>query len=195
VVVDSAETAKALLTKGQLRNRVTIIPLDKVSTKGVPDRAKKAAAQMAPGGAARVALELVGYDSELTSAMKYVFGSSFVCKVRPLTGQNRLARGTGALLSKYNDLPFCDGPSLYVLQDSATAKRLAFSREVGSRCITLDGDDFNPSGTLTGGSRRKGGSVLSKVQALCEAEATLLEHQKALHGAQSELNVSNIPIP
>ena len=82
VVVDSSETAKALLSRGQLRNRVTIIPLDKVSADGVPDRARKAAADMAPGGAAVVALELVGFDRELSAAMKYVFGSSFVCKVR-----------------------------------------------------------------------------------------------------------------
>ena len=31
VVVDSDATAKALLSNGQLRNRVTIIPLNKVS--------------------------------------------------------------------------------------------------------------------------------------------------------------------
>ena len=30
VVVDSDQTAKALLSKGRLRNRVTIIPLNKV---------------------------------------------------------------------------------------------------------------------------------------------------------------------
>ncbi len=33
VVVDSDATAKALLSNGQLRNRVTIIPLNKVRTK------------------------------------------------------------------------------------------------------------------------------------------------------------------
>ncbi len=32
VVVDSDTTAKALLSNGQLRNRVTIIPLNKVCT-------------------------------------------------------------------------------------------------------------------------------------------------------------------
>jgi len=35
-------------------------------------------------------------------------------------------------------------------QDASTAKALAFAREVKTRCVTLDGDDFNPSGTLTG---------------------------------------------
>lgn len=36
------------------------------------------------------------------------------------------------------------------VQDTGTAKKLAFSREVNSRCITLEGDDFNPLGLLTG---------------------------------------------
>ena len=35
-------------------------------------------------------------------------------------------------------------------QDSGTAKALAFHKEVATRCITLDGDDFNPGGLLTG---------------------------------------------
>ena len=34
VVVDSDATAKALLSNGQLRNRVTIIPLNKVRVQG-----------------------------------------------------------------------------------------------------------------------------------------------------------------
>jgi len=36
------------------------------------------------------------------------------------------------------------------LQDASTAKALAFNKDVRTRCITLDGDDFNPGGTLTG---------------------------------------------
>lgn len=60
-------------------------------------------------------------------------------------------------------LPACwlnvkDAALVLLLQDAGTAKKLAFSREVNTRCITLEGDDFNPGGTLTGGSRNKGGS-------------------------------------
>jgi chromosome segregation ATPase len=36
------------------------------------------------------------------------------------------------------------------LQDAGTAKTLAFHKDVRTRCITLEGDDFNPGGTLTG---------------------------------------------
>lgn len=124
VVVDTEATAKALLARGQLRNRVTIVPLNKVSARDIP-AAAAAAARGVAGDKAQPALELVGYDVELSAAMKYAFGGAFVCK------------------------------------DAATAKKLAFMREVNTRCITLDGDDFNPSGTLTGGSRNKSGSGAS----------------------------------
>ena len=39
---------------------------------------------------------------------------------------------------------------LQSLQDVGTAKTLAFNKDVRTRCITLEGDDFNPGGTLTG---------------------------------------------
>lgn len=34
----------------------------------------------------------------------------------------------------------------FVCEEAGTAKKLAFSREVNTRCITLEGDDFNPGG-------------------------------------------------
>lgn len=40
-----------------------------------------AAAQRVSNGSAQLALELVGYDQDLTAAMQYVFGNAFVCKV------------------------------------------------------------------------------------------------------------------
>lgn len=121
VVVDSEETAKALLSKGQLRNRVTIIPLNKISNRPIPNAVIEAGKKMV-GTKARPAIQFVGYNKELESAMQYVFGNCFIC------------------------------------DDSASAKKLAFTKEVGIRSVTMEGDDFNPGGTLTGGSRRKGPS-------------------------------------
>lgn len=121
VIVDNEQTAKSLLSGGNLRNRVTIIPLNKVTARTLPEEAKEVAKAIA-GEKATPAIELIGYDKDLSAAMNYAFGSSFVC------------------------------------QDSSTAKKLAFHKDVASRCVTLDGDDFNPSGTLTGGSRNKTGS-------------------------------------
>ncbi|KAA6425080.1 MAG: structural maintenance of chromosomes 2 [Trebouxia sp. A1-2] len=150
VVVDSDMTAKALLSNGQLRNRVTIIPLNKVKPH-VAAASVTAAAQRVSNGSAQLALELVGYDQDLTAAMQYVFGNAFVCK------------------------------------DSCTAKALAFHKEVRTRCITLEGDDFNPGGLLTGGSRNSTASILTRLHALAEAEQQLAGHSTALQQAQAAL--------
>ena len=121
VVVDTEQTAKALLSNGQLRSRVTIIPLNKVASRTIPAAAVGAAKKLV-GDKAQPAVQLVGFDGEIGAAMQYVFGSCFVC------------------------------------QDAGSAKKLAFTKEVGARCVTLDGDDFNPGGTLTGGSRNHNNS-------------------------------------
>ncbi|KAG1678186.1 hypothetical protein FOA52_016123 [Chlamydomonas sp. UWO 241] len=64
---------------------------------------------------------------------------------------------------------------VFVCQDAGTAKKLAFSREVSCRCVTLQGDDFNPSGLLTGGSRAKQGGLLARISELHAAEGRLGE--------------------
>ena len=64
---------------------------------------------------------------------------------------------------------------------------MAFDRAVQTRCITLEGDDFNPGGTLTGGSRAGGSSVLARLAQLTAAEEELGGHRAALAEAQSTL--------
>ena len=54
-----------------------------VSSRTAPAAAQSAAARLSRGKAA-LALELVGYDEDLSAAMKYAFGSAFVCKVSQL---------------------------------------------------------------------------------------------------------------
>ncbi|CAJ1978139.1 unnamed protein product [Sphenostylis stenocarpa] len=80
VVVDTENTGKQLLQNGNLRRRVTIIPLNKIQSHSVPSRIQQAAVRLVGKGNAEVALSLVGYEEELKSAMEYVFGSTFVCK-------------------------------------------------------------------------------------------------------------------
>ena len=69
-------------------------------------------------------------------------------------------------------------------QDATTAKAVAFHRDVMMKCVTHEGDMFDPSGTLTGGSRASGASVLAKLHALAEAEAALATRTAELTGAQ-----------
>lgn len=79
VVVDSEETGKALLEKGQLRRRVTIIPLNKIVDPTINPGVVRQAKSIASGADLHLALEIIGFQKQVESAMKYVFGGYLVC--------------------------------------------------------------------------------------------------------------------
>uniref|UniRef100_A0A7N0ZUI2 SMC hinge domain-containing protein n=1 Tax=Kalanchoe fedtschenkoi TaxID=63787 RepID=A0A7N0ZUI2_KALFE len=152
VVVDTETTGKQLLQNGDLRRRVTIIPLNKIQPNVVPPRAQQTTARLVGKENAELALSLVGYHEELKSAMEYVFGSTFVCKTLD------------------------------------AAKEVAFNREIRTPSVTLEGDIFQPSGLLTGGSRKGGGDLLRQIHALSDAEAKLSVHQKRLSEIEAKIS-------
>ncbi|KAL1160167.1 hypothetical protein V6Z11_A07G049500 [Gossypium hirsutum] len=154
VVVDTENTGKQLLQNGDLRRRVTIIPLKKIQPSTVHPRVHQAAMKLVGKENAKLALSLVGYDEELESAMEYVFGATFVCKTT----------------------------------DAAT--EVAFNREIRAPSVTLEGDIFQPSGLLTGGSRRGGGDLLRQLHDLAECESKLAGHQKRL--SEIEMKIADL---
>ncbi|URD77883.1 structural maintenance of chromosomes protein [Musa troglodytarum] len=151
VVVDTEYTGKQLLEFGELRRRVTIIPLNKIQSHIVPQRVQQAAARLVGEKNAQLALLLVGYDDEVKNAMAYVFGSTFVC------------------------------------QSIDAAKEVAFNRDTSVPSVTLEGDIFQPSGLLTGGSRKGGGELLKQLHALAEAESELNIHQRRLSEIEGKI--------
>jgi structural maintenance of chromosome 2 len=74
----------------------------------------------------------------------------------------------------------------FVCDDAASAKKVALGREVARRAVTLEGDDFNPAGVLTGGSRPSA-SVLTTLARLAEAEDALRSAEQRLSEADSAL--------
>ncbi|KAK1271748.1 Structural maintenance of chromosomes protein 2-2 [Acorus gramineus] len=152
VVVDTEETGKQLLKNGDLRRRVTIIPLNKIHSQTIPRGVQNAATQLVGKDNAEMALNLVEYNEEIKNAMAYVFGSTFVCKT------------------------------------SEAAKTVAFNRDVKTTSVTLEGDIFQPSGLLTGGSRKGGGELLGMLHALAENEAKLSFHQKRLSEIEARIS-------
>ncbi|CAN6468378.1 unnamed protein product [Victoria cruziana] len=152
VVVDSESTGKQLLEKGDLRKRVTIIPLNKIQSYMVPARVQHAASRLVGEGNAKLALSLVGYDEEVKNAMAFVFGSTFICR------------------------------------SMEAAKEVAFHRDICTPSVTLDGDIFQPSGLLTGGSRKGGGELLRQLHSLADAESKLLMHQNRLSEVEAEIS-------
>ncbi|KKA29617.1 hypothetical protein TD95_000684 [Thielaviopsis punctulata] len=147
VVVDTEVTGTQLLRGGKLRKRVTIIPLNKISTFRASAQAIATAQQLAPGKV-DLALTLVGYDAEVSAAMEYVFGNTLICA------------------------------------DANTAKRVTFDPNVRMRSITLEGDSYDPSGTLSGGSAPNSSGVLLTLQKLNTLTRTLKETEQTLHQLQ-----------
>lgn len=56
------------------------------------------------------------------------------------------------------------------------------------KSVTLEGDSFDPAGTLTGGSRPQGSSgILSKLSDINEVGQRLSEHKQQLQKIDGEL--------
>ncbi|XP_019410832.1 PREDICTED: structural maintenance of chromosomes protein 2 [Crocodylus porosus] len=79
IVVDTEVTGKKLLEKGELKQRYTIIPLNKIAAECIAEKTVKVAKSLVGADNAHLALSLVGYESELQKAMEYVFGTTLVC--------------------------------------------------------------------------------------------------------------------
>ncbi|CAK9181529.1 unnamed protein product [Ilex paraguariensis] len=78
--------------------------------------------------------------------------------------------------------------STFVCKTIDAAREVAFNREIGNPSVTLEGDIFQPSGLLTGGSRKGGGDLLRQLHALAEAESKLSFHQKCLSEIDAKIN-------
>ncbi|KAG0712441.1 Structural maintenance of chromosomes protein 2 [Chionoecetes opilio] len=152
VIVDTEDTGKKLLQKGQLQRRVTIIPLNKISGRCIDAHTVRQAEALVGRENVQAALSLVCYDSELHKAMEWVFGGAFVCK------------------------------------DMDAAKRVAFDRNITRKAITLDGDVFDPAGTLTGGARRQGGSILAQLDSMREFHNELNTKTQRLEEVKQQLH-------
>lgn len=153
--MDNEVTGKQLLKKGKLRSRVTIIPLNKINARMMDGKAVAHAKQKVGAANANLALSLVGYEEDVTAAMKYVFGNTMICK------------------------------------SGDEAKECAFNDKIRARSITLDGDVFDPSGTLTGGARSKGSGVLAQLEKLHAAQQELAELEAEAAELRQQLGVAS----
>lgn len=150
VVVDDERTASQLLERGRLRKRVTIIPLNKIATRTVNERIVRLAKSIAPNRV-ELALNLIGYEEEVTKAMEFIFGGSLICK------------------------------------DSETAKKVTFHPDIRTRSITLEGDVYDPEGTLSGGSRNFSNSLLLDIQRYNEVNMKIGGMEKNLQSVKDQI--------
>ncbi|KAF8581956.1 condensin complex subunit SMC2 [Ramaria rubella] len=84
-----------------------------------------------------------------------------------------------------NAMAYVFGDTL-ICDDATAAKAVTFNNAVGLKSVTLDGDVYDPSGTLSGGSAPSSSGLLIKVQELKEAGAHLEEAKRALRLLEKE---------
>ena len=74
-----------------------------------------------------------------------------------------------------------------VCADAETAKRVTFDPNVRMRSITLEGDAYDPSGTLSGGSSPNSSGVLVTLQKLNSLTRQLQEAERSLKEVQAQM--------
>lgn len=84
--------------------------------------------------------------------------------------------------------------SAIICNSPEIAKAIAFDPSIRNRTVTLDGDVYDPSGTLTGGAKNQIGVLLSKIDELQTAQEqlelttnTMGELRAAINGMEKDL--------
>ncbi|KAI8343702.1 hypothetical protein BC941DRAFT_99440 [Chlamydoabsidia padenii] len=74
-----------------------------------------------------------------------------------------------------------------ICEDAATAKRVTFDNNVRMKSVTLDGDVYDPFGTLSGGSKPNSSGVLIKMEQLNSLRQDIKKHRQQLADLDNEL--------
>ncbi|KAK7466259.1 Structural maintenance of chromosomes protein 2 [Stygiomarasmius scandens] len=80
----------------------------------------------------------------------------------------------------------------FICDDAETAKKVTFNKSVNIRSVTLAGDTYDPSGTLSGGSAPPSSGILVQVQTLLDVETELAHAQGQLSEAERNWNGDDI---
>ena len=74
-----------------------------------------------------------------------------------------------------------------ICADKETANKVTYDKNILVKSITIDGDVYDPSGTLTGGAAPKNGGVLIQVQEIKAVEVELRACRKELEEVTGKL--------
>ncbi|KAI7888400.1 SMCs flexible hinge [Mucor mucedo] len=78
----------------------------------------------------------------------------------------------------------------FICEDAKTAKDVTFHKGIRTKSVTLDGDVYDPYGTLSGGSKPNSAGILIKVQELNGVRADIEHHTQLLHDLEKEIETS-----
>ncbi|KAF9927533.1 Structural maintenance of chromosomes protein 2, partial [Modicella reniformis] len=75
-----------------------------------------------------------------------------------------------------------------ICADAESAKKVTFHKDVRIKSVTLEGDVYDPSGTLQGGSKPSGGGILASLQQVHELKNRLAEHRQKFQEVEQRLS-------
>ncbi|KAF4519984.1 hypothetical protein B566_EDAN005484 [Ephemera danica] len=151
VVTRNELVAKKLIQNNCVAQRITYMPLNKLSSRPLNPRQVAAAKSMFGDDNVWYALDLVEYEPELQPVMESVFGSTLICT------------------------------------DMKIAKVLPYENQVRARCVTLDGDVVETTGTLSGGSVSRSKPLLAVLAGLQKQQEELVSAQREVQDIQGRL--------
>ena len=161
VVVDTDVAGAALVQHGGLKRRWDFIPLNTIAPRYLTAEQRAAAAALGKGRAV-LALECVA-----------------------------AAAGSGAAAAALAPALQHVFGTTYICDTAETARALCFDKRCAARCVTLDGDVYDPNGTMEGGSAAAGeGGGASAAGGGAAAAASLLTRLTALAGLREELGAA-----
>jgi structural maintenance of chromosome 2 len=81
-----------------------------------------------------------------------------------------------------------------ICPDPATAKKVTFDPVIKMKSVTVDGDVYDPSGTLSGGSKPKSDKILVKVQELRELEKEVNKRKREMDEFEKEQEQNKVKV-
>jgi structural maintenance of chromosome 2 len=75
----------------------------------------------------------------------------------------------------------------FICADKQAAQAVTFNKNIGVKSVTLEGDVYDPSGTLSGGAAPNSSGILVKVQELRAIETQIQGHKAAVDEVSREL--------
>ncbi|KAI8378675.1 RecF/RecN/SMC [Choanephora cucurbitarum] len=78
----------------------------------------------------------------------------------------------------------------FICDDSKTAKDVTFNKNIRIKSVTLDGDIYDPHGTLSGGSKPSSAGILIQIQELNKVRQDIKHHTQILQDLEKEIHGS-----
>lgn len=168
-------TSKKILQRGQLQQRVTIIPINKITSRTISPNTVAFAQQLVGRQNVDSALSLIDYHPYFEPVMQFVFGHTLIC--RDMNIAKQVGKCSRWMVGRM------EGQTIYIYKYF----QVTYHRNIQCRTVTLDGDVVDPEGTLSGGSRPKGANILQELSEIKNMEGKIESNKNHLNNISQQL--------